>query len=607
MKLGFKADTDGASLAGISGISAEQERSLTDYERRLLKSPYAQPASFDHINGKKRRDKERLLINAVRHLPHEKKVDLLHSLSKLEDELKTPSVVIPGHGHGGGSIAGSSVGRYNGGSVVADDIGSFGSYDDASMSVSVMSMSSGFVEKNYGIVTESPAKIMQRDVIRCLCKVGKAIEGSDLKHMVGSRDMTEIVGLTALREFLHSRLKCSLTTKEAELVMKFIDTNNRGEVNIYDTLGMAQLNYDKLRRQMKKKRDKEIVGAERKELLIRRKNYVTKCEQEKQKGEDSLGRVLGALGEASFHLLVARNTAALQLPRRLVLNSTLFQELLLDFGVNLTLRERKLLELRYSSLYPPRMGSVDYTAFKAEFVSLGAELIMSRRKNESMDRFLHALQGMGISSPAAAAAAAADMPAAEVTGGGVGGGDAGPSTVETPASDPSNALHAKESTHKVSLSQVLAAAKPSLATLVKPHGKKRKVPKGGKLEPIKADSHWPAGPRPHESTEPEDSDDGFPPEEHFPGHPDILPAVTKTRNKELRRSFESGGGGGAYEVSAHIRKAVEDMLDPSKIGEEIQVRPRFCALPLLHLRPPFDVYYGSASSSRCSIRMTVGR
>jgi len=576
MKLGFKADAAAeSSLAGSSGISLDQEQSLTDYERRLLKSPYAQPASFDHVRGKKRREKERLLINAVRHLPHEKKVDLLQSLSKLEDELKTPSVVVGhghGHGHGGGSVGGgSSVGRYNGGSVVGDDLGSFGSFDDASMTVSVMSMSSGFVEKNYGIVTESPVKIMQRTVIRSLCKVGKAIEASDLKHMVGSRDMTEIVGLTALREFLHSRLKCSLTTKEAELIMKFIDTNNRGEVNIYDVLGMAQLNYDKLRRQLKKKRDKEIVGAERKELLIRRKNYIAKCEEEKLKGEDSLGRVLEVLGEGSYKLMVARTMSALQHPRRLVLNSTLFQELLLDCGVNLTLRERKLLELRYSSLHPPRMGSVDYTAFKAEFVALGAELIVARRKHESMDRFLQALQGMGISSPAMVETAINGQASASASGG---GSDAGPATVGSPSSDPPTKLPSAKDTIKVSLSQVLSSAKPSLG--VKPvHGKKRKVPKGGKLEPIKAIETWP------EETRPPETDDGdeLPADEEFPGHPDIVTSVTKTRNTELRRSFAGNtrrsfenGVAGNYEMSAHIRRAVDDMLDPSKIGEEILVR-----------------------------------
>ena len=238
-----------------SSAESQSLQHMTDYERRLLKSPYAKANKYHSSNestahpivstgsvqssvqmmpkGPKQREKERLLSNAVRHLPQEKKVDLLHSLSKLEDELRSPSVMGPGSSSVK-SLYSYSGQRYNNYGNDMDENGSM--YDDSS--ISIVSMSSfGFIDKKYGVVTESPLKIMQRNVVRCLCKVGKAIESSELRHVLGGRAMTEIVGLTALREFLHSRLQCSLTTKEAELLMKFIDTGNRGEVNIYDILG----------------------------------------------------------------------------------------------------------------------------------------------------------------------------------------------------------------------------------------------------------------------------------------------------------------------------------------------------------------------------------
>ena len=257
---------------GMSSSESQNLQHMSDYERRLLKSPYAKRNKFHSMNhestahptttndagsvqssvhvmpkGPKQREKERVLSNAVRHLPQEKKVDLLHSLSKLEDELRSPSNMM-----GGGSIGLSqkslySGQRYNNYSNEMDENGSM--YDDSS--ISIVSMSSfGFIDKKYGVVTESPWKIMQRQVVRCLCKVGKAIESSELRHVLGGRAMTEIVGLTALREFLHSRLQCSLTTKEAELLMKFIDTGNRGEVNIYDILGTNIIPYIMLRLQL---------------------------------------------------------------------------------------------------------------------------------------------------------------------------------------------------------------------------------------------------------------------------------------------------------------------------------------------------------------------
>ena len=58
-------------------------------------------------------------------------------------------------------------------------------------------------------------------------------------------------------------------------------------------------------------------------------------------------KVLNILRDASYKLVVSKRNDILGLPRRVIMNSTLFQEMLVDFGVLLTLRERKTLELRF--------------------------------------------------------------------------------------------------------------------------------------------------------------------------------------------------------------------------------------------------------------------
>ena len=107
-------------------------------------------------------------------------------------------------------------------------------------------------------------------------------------------------------------------------------------------------------------------------------------------------QILTTVQEASYKLLTSKNGIdLLQTCRRLIMNSTLFQEALLEFGIEITLRERKILEQRYSSLTPPRTGSVDYPSFKAEFISLGADLLMQRQKHDSVERFVKTMASVG--------------------------------------------------------------------------------------------------------------------------------------------------------------------------------------------------------------------
>ena len=144
-------------------------------------------------------------------------------------------------------------------------------------------------------------------------------------------------------------------------------------------------------------------------------------------------KVLNILRDASYKLIVSKRNDILGLPRRIIMNSALFQEMLVDFGVLLTLRERKTLELRfcagmYSSLVLTltlwiltlrlfnliftlinhvtiycipscllsgpyvHAGNVDFASFKATFLFLGCEMLMGQGNNHktknSMSRFV---------------------------------------------------------------------------------------------------------------------------------------------------------------------------------------------------------------------------
>ena len=132
------------------------------------------------------------------------------------------------------------------------------------------------------------------------------------------------------------------------------------------------------------------------QLLVKRRDFKAKCEEESLKQGDLLPKILNIVQEASYKLLTSKNGIdQLQTCRRLIMNSSLFQEALLEFGIEITLRERKILEQRYSSLHPPRTGSVDYPSFKAEFISLGADLLMQRQKSESIERFVKTMTAVG--------------------------------------------------------------------------------------------------------------------------------------------------------------------------------------------------------------------
>ena len=141
-------------------------------------------------------EREQILTNAMRHLSQEKKVELLFGLSKLE--------------------------QYENESSYNDD-SSVGSMSSIVSSL----MMSGF------LATQS--KTTRRTIIKCLRRIGKALQISEWrKNMAWQKH--EMMGSLTLREFMSTRLKIALSMDHTELLIKTFDTENCGEVNVYDLL-----------------------------------------------------------------------------------------------------------------------------------------------------------------------------------------------------------------------------------------------------------------------------------------------------------------------------------------------------------------------------------
>ena len=90
-----------------------------------------------------------------------------------------------------------------------------------------------------------------------------------------------------------------------------------------------------------------------------------------------IANILNILKEHSFNLLTTKDTRLTAQSRRLVMNSSLFQALLGDLGINLSSKERKLLEERYVHT---KAGTIDFLKFKSEFLTLGAELLLQKKR-----------------------------------------------------------------------------------------------------------------------------------------------------------------------------------------------------------------------------------
>jgi hypothetical protein len=197
-----------------------------------------------------------------------------------------------------------------------------------------------------------------------------------------------MIGLITLRALLQLQLNIHLTAKQIELIMIFFDHENRGEINLNDLIGTAQLYYDKWKRRQEDNQLTERVVINKLEHKERRKNYQQRLQEQESSRSYILSETLEVVKIASYNLIMSKSIKLFSLDRRLIMNSTLFQEMLLEFNILLTSKARKVLEERYNY---DRPGSVDYVLFKNEFISLGAEVMIQNGQFDLLDAFILAL------------------------------------------------------------------------------------------------------------------------------------------------------------------------------------------------------------------------
>ena len=311
-------------------------------------------------------EREVILTHSLRQLhDEERKVDLLYTMARLEEDLQSGS-------------------RKEFEADVNDD-------------ASLASMASSVTLKKKA--KGGPARTQQQREMRCFCKLGKALLVSDLRSGLDRR-AAEYVSTDGLREFAQAKLHVSLSPTEADLVMGVLDIEGTGLVDVYAVLEMARLHYNKYRKlkQQQKEKDAKKGLAEPAPPLGGRGAGVHKkpktAEEEAHDNEATISRILNLMRVVSYELLLSKDMRTLSRPRPYILNSVDFHEVLEDFGVkNLALNERKLLEERYCAFYPPRSGSVDYSSFKSEFISLGGEVLIARRRTPRGTARLGALHG----------------------------------------------------------------------------------------------------------------------------------------------------------------------------------------------------------------------
>lgn len=200
-----------------------------------------------------------------------------------------------------------------------------------------------------------------------------------------------MIGLITLRTLLQMQLKINLSTKQIELIMIYFDHENRGEINLNDVIGTAQLYYDKWRRRKDDDSLTDKIVIDKLKCRQRRKIYNQKLHEQKLSKSHLLLEVMEALKAASYNLIISKNIKLLSLDRRLIMNSALFQESLVDFDIYLASpKARKALEERYCY---DRPGNIDFLLFKNEFLSLGAEVMIQKGQNDLLEAFVYALSG----------------------------------------------------------------------------------------------------------------------------------------------------------------------------------------------------------------------
>jgi len=329
----------------------------------------------------KRRTSEKTVVfnNAVRNLTPKKQLRLLNSLSQLEKDLKSSNSLK----NDKNDIFEKNTTNYY------DEINKFNgnmNYGKSSND-SVVSNSQSLADSIYQSDGLNQIK-SNRNLTGTLVIVGKALNATEGSLDLSGREVQQLIGVTALRNILFSQLNIKLTTKQIELIMDHFDPEEHGEIILSDLLGSAKLSYDKWKRNKIKEKRLKKLELSKMGVKEQRHQHSLKLDKEELKSEDLLKHIIDILKEASCNLILSKNIDLINQPRRLILNSTLFKELLVDFNVHLTVKERKVLEAKYS---PNKSGNIDFILFKNDFISFGADILIKRRKASALNQFLQAL------------------------------------------------------------------------------------------------------------------------------------------------------------------------------------------------------------------------
>jgi len=316
-----------------------------------------------------KKERVQVLSSAVKSLPSSGNQEhLLAALNTLENETKGP-----------------------------DSSNEFAKSSSSRMATTSTLRGTGYVEndrmkviQNLKVQESTNAMTYKRDVAKSLIKIGKAMNMSytDRIHNLTGRQGESMIGLITLRALLQLQLNIDLTAKQIELIMIYFDHERRGEINLNDLIGTAQLYYDKWKRRQEENQLTKRVVINKLEHKERRKYYQQRVQDQESSRSYILSETLEVVKIASYDLIMSKSIKLFSLDRRLIMNSTLFQEMLLEFNILLTSKARKVLEERYNY---DRPGSIDYLLFKNEFISLGAEVMIQNGQFDLLDDFILAL------------------------------------------------------------------------------------------------------------------------------------------------------------------------------------------------------------------------
>lgn len=314
------------------------------------------------------------VLKAVEDLPRSKKMYLIDSLAKLQQELEdsmdeddeecindtmsvTSSIKGDGKRNGGVSLASSS-------SITAPTIRKL-------------------PQKYGGALVKAPID----NTRKVLLKIGKAMNNIAFKALnydLTGRGRVENLAPTLLRTRLSRELSLSFTTNEITLLYKKFDVDMKGAIDIVTIYGNAKLLVGSMAKSSK--RNKKCNRNTSQDT-----NIVVEEDIEVEKTDDivdvDIQRVLDKLAGYACEAIQSGSIRPLDTMKPRV-NLREFRQLLNILDIGLSSGELELVEQRYKHM---PSGLIDIVSFRKEFKSLGDGLIQGLKQYEAREAFMDAL------------------------------------------------------------------------------------------------------------------------------------------------------------------------------------------------------------------------